>query len=97
MPIRQFVFYIFISISYIDPAGKTVRNASNLTVETVNFRSVRVQGFTVPRSEFKDWSPFLNPYMKLNGVIPDGEVIFRDTILCIGIFKNVKIQAPKYK
>ena len=36
MPIQQFVFYIFISISYIDPAGKTVRNASNLTVETVN-------------------------------------------------------------
>jgi hypothetical protein len=35
--------------------------------------------------------------MKLNGVIPDGEVIFRDTILSIGISKNVKIQAPKYK
>jgi hypothetical protein len=35
--------------------------------------------------------------MKLNGAIPDGEVIFRDTILSIGIFKNAKIQAPKYK
>jgi hypothetical protein len=38
-----------------------------------------------------------SPYMKLNGAIPDGEVIFRDTILSIGIVKNVKIQAPKYK
>jgi hypothetical protein len=35
--------------------------------------------------------------MKLNGAIPGGEVTFRDTILNIGIFKNVKIQAPKYK
>ena len=28
--------------------------------------------------------------MKLNGTIPDGEVIFRDTILSSGIFKIAK-------
>jgi hypothetical protein len=38
-----------------------------------------------------------NPRMKLNGTIPDGEFIFRNTIPGIGIFRNVKIQAPKYK
>jgi hypothetical protein len=45
----------------------------------------------------KPWHFYFYTYMKLNGTIPDGEVIFRDTIPGIGIFRNVKIQAPKYK
>ena len=45
MPIHHFIFYIFISVSYIDTAGKTIRNASNLTVVAVKFR-----GETTPTS-----------------------------------------------
>ena len=49
MPIHHLNFYILISIIYIDAAGKSFRNASNLTVETVNIRGVKVLGspFTV--------------------------------------------------
>jgi hypothetical protein len=52
----------------------------------------------VPLSPFRveGLKSFLDPYMKLNGTIPDGEFIFRDTIPGIWIFRNVKIQAPKY-
>jgi hypothetical protein len=35
-----------------------------------------------------------NPYMKLNGTIPNKKVIFRDTIPGVEDFRNLKFQAP---
>jgi hypothetical protein len=61
-------------------------------------------GFWVQRSEsrvqgtvFKEGLQSYNPRMKLTGTIPNREVIFRETIPGIEVFRNLKSEAPNSK
>jgi hypothetical protein len=48
-------------------------------------------------SGLKEGLQSFNPYMKLNGTIPNKKIIIKNTLLGIEVFRNLKSQAPNSK